>query len=255
MSAHACGWPRKFDLFGVQVSATNYEQAVDCIMDAAREHRSAAVTALAVHGLVTAARDKDYCRKVNTFEIISPDGQPVRWALNKFYASKLNDRVYGPELMLRCCKRATKEGTGVYLYGSKPHVVAALAKNLSSQCPGLRIVGAEPNTHYPLSAPEADELVQRINASGAGLLFLGMGCPRQETFCFEHHEKISAVSVCVGAAFDFHAGLKPMAPPWVQKRGLEWAFRLYCEPGRLWRRYLVTNTMFMLMVAGRILGR
>ena len=87
------------------------------------------------------------------------------------------------------------------------------------------------------------------------MLFLGLGCPRQEIFCYEHHERINAVSVCVGAAFDFHAGNKPQAPAWMQKRGLEWLFRLVSEPRRLWKRYLITNTKFMVLVARRMLGR
>ena len=253
MLSEADKWPRKCELFGVRVSATSYEEAVEAIVRAARGNESAAVTAFAVHGLVTAARDEKYRAQVNTFEIISPDGQPVRWALNRFYGAGLTDRVYGPELMLRCCKRAAKEGIGVYLYGSKPHILEPLVRNLSLACPGLRIVGAETPETFPLSNDKAEALIGRINDSGAGMLFLGLGCPRQEIFCHEHHEKIKAVTVCVGAAFDFHAGLKPTAPAWMQARGLEWLFRLWCEPGRLWKRYLVTNTTFMWLVAGRML--
>jgi len=253
MNSTQTNWPRKCDLFGVRVSATSYDEAVDAIAHAARQNKPAAVTAFAVHGLVTAADDKAYRDRVNTFQIVSPDGQPVRWALNKFYDAQLNDRVYGPEMMLRCCQRAAKEGIGIYLYGSKPHVIEALVKNLPEKAPGLKIVGAEPNPHFPLTVEEADALVGRINASGAGLLFLGLGCPRQEDFCFENHQRINAVTLCVGAAFDFHAGNKPTAPAWMQKRGLEWLFRLWCEPGRLWKRYLITNTRFLMLVAGRML--
>ncbi len=253
MSAAVETWPDKCDLFGVRVSATCYDEAVNAIIAAAKRNNSAAVTAFAVHGLVTATRDEAYRRMVNTFEIISPDGQPVRWALNKFYKTNLNDRVYGPEMMLRCCKRAAAEGVAVFLYGSKPRVMEPLVRNLKEKCPGLRIVGAETPENFPLAPEQRDALIRRINDSGAGLLFLGLGCPRQEIFCYENHERINAVTLCVGAAFDFHAGLKPTAPAWMQKRGLEWLFRFWCEPGRLWRRYLVTNTTFMMLVAGRML--
>ncbi|HEX8525129.1 MAG TPA: WecB/TagA/CpsF family glycosyltransferase, partial [Tepidisphaeraceae bacterium] len=231
-------WPNKQDLFGVKVSATSYDEAVECIIAAAKKNQSAAVTAFAVHGLVTAAREKGYREMVNTFEIISPDGQPVRWALNKFYDAGLNDRVYGPEMMLRTCKRAAKDGVGIYLYGSKPHIMEPLVRNLSLACPGLRILGAETPENFPLTPEQRDALIKRVNDSGAGVLLLGLGCPRQEIFCYENHEKIHAVTICVGAAFDFHAGVKPTAPSWMQKRGLEWLFRLWCEPRRLWRRYL-----------------
>ncbi len=255
MSATQTNWPRKCDLFGVRVSATSYDEAVEAIAQAARQNKSAAVTAFAVHGLVTAAGDHDYRDKVNTFDIVSPDGQPVRWALNKFYDAQLKDRVYGPEMMLRCCQRAATDGISIYLYGSKPHVIDALVRNLPEKAPRLKIAGAEPNPHFPLAKQEVDALIQRINASGAGILFLGLGCPRQEIFCFETHQRISAVTLCVGAAFDFHAGNKPTAPGWMQKRGLEWLFRLWCEPGRLWKRYLLTNSRFLMLVAGRMLRR
>jgi len=239
----------------VRVSATSYDEAVDCIARAARDNKSAAVTAFAVHGLVTAADDKQYRDQVNTFEIVSPDGQPVRWALNRFYDANLADRVYGPEMMLRTCQRAARDGIGVYLYGSKPQVIDALVRNLPEKAPGLKIVGAEPNPHFPLSDGETDALIDRINKSGAGIVFLGLGCPRQEQFCYETHERINAVTLCVGAAFDFHAGNKPTAPAWMQKRGLEWLFRLVCEPRRLFKRYLITNTRFVMLVAGRMLRR
>jgi len=248
-------WPQKCELFGVRVSATSYDEAVDCIAAAAKRNQSAAVTAFAVHGLVSAAQDDAYRAQVNTFEIISPDGQPVKWALNKFYKSGLRDRVYGPEMMLRCRQRAANEGIKVFLYGSKPHIMEPLVRNLLLKCPGLQIAGAETPEHFPLTREQSDALIKRINESGAGMLFLGLGCPRQEIFCYEHHDQINAVTLCVGAAFDFHAGVKAMAPPWMQKRGLEWLFRLWCEPRRLWRRYLVTNTTFMFLVAGRMLGR
>ena len=256
MNAVSTDWPRKCDLFGVRVSATSYDEAVDCIARAARANKSAAVTAFAVHGLVTAADDKEYREQVNTFEIVSPDGQPVRWALNKFYDAQLGDRVYGPEMMLRTCQRAARDGIGVYLYGSKPHVIDALVRNLPEKAPGLKIVGAEPNPHFPLSKQEVDDLIDRINKSGAGILFLGLGCPRQEQFCFETHDRINAVTLCVGAAFDFHAGNKKMAPRWMQKRGLEWFYRLTQEPTRLWKRYFVIHTTFGYLLTRRlILGR
>lgn len=246
-------WPSRHDLFGVSVSATSYEDAADVILSAAKRRQSAVVTHLPVHGIVTAACDKEYRAKVNTFDMVAPDGQPVRWALNKFHATSLSDRVYGPELMLRLCRRAADEGVGVYLYGSTPDVVDRLKNELSAQCPGLRIAGSESPPFRPLSAEETTAAVDRINASGAGLVFIGLGCPRQDVFAFENRDRIHAVQLCVGAAFDFHAGNKKMAPPWMQKRGLEWLFRLKEEPKRLWKRYLVTNSIFVGLVLRRML--
>ncbi len=255
-AAPAQRWPHKHDLFGVSVSVTNYDEAATCVIDAARRGEGGVVTHMAVHALVTAAKDAAYREKINTFDLVAPDGQPVRWALNHFARANLPDRVYGPELMLRLCARAAEVGIGVYLYGSTPQVVERLRDNLLAQFPPLRIAGCEPSAFRKLTAQETAEFVNRVNASGAGLLFLGLGCPLQETFAFEHRASINPVQLCVGAAFDFHAGNKPMAPAWMQRGGLEWLFRLGSEPGRLWRRYLFTNTTFCLLFLRRsLIGR
>jgi len=247
-------WPPKHTLFGVTVSATDYEESARAVMAAAGRREGGVVTHLAVHALVTAARDASYRAKVNTFEVVAPDGQPVRWALNWFEKTALPDRVYGPELMVRLCRRAADVGVGVYLYGSKPAVVRSLRDKLLERFPALRVVGCEPSAFRPLTPEEDGALVRRVNDSGAGLLFLGLGCPLQESFAYEHRRSIKAVQLCVGAAFDFHAGNKRMAPPWMQRGGLEWLFRLTQEPGRLWRRYLVTNATFCLLFARRLVA-
>jgi exopolysaccharide biosynthesis WecB/TagA/CpsF family protein len=246
-------WPEKRTMFGVRMSATDYDQLVPVIAKAAVRRDGGAVTHLAVHGLVSAVTDSAYRARINEFDVIAPDGMPVRWAMNFFEKLSLPDRVYGPELMIRLCRHAAKHGIKVYLYGSTREVVEALTENLSAQLPHLEIVGAEPSLFRPLTAHEDKQLVRRINDSGAGLLFVGLGCPRQEIFAAEHRHTIKAVQMCVGAAFDFHAGNKSMAPRWLQDHGLEWLYRLTQEPGRLWRRYLFTNTTFCLLCMRRLL--
>jgi exopolysaccharide biosynthesis WecB/TagA/CpsF family protein len=238
-------WPRKVDVFGVNISVTHYDEAVAIILRAAAQGQRGIVSAYAVHGLVTASRDPALRAKMNTFDLVTPDGQPVRWAVNLLHGAGLPDRVYGPELMLRLCRAAGLAGVPIYLYGSTPSVVESLQANLGRQFPALTIAGWEPNPHRPLSAAEDRALVARINRSGARLVFIGLGCPRQELFAHEHRDVIEAVQICVGAAFDFHAGIKKMAPPWMQRHGLEWFYRLTQEPGRLWQRYLVTNSLFL----------
>ena len=239
------GWPRRCDLFGVRVSATTYEEVCDAIVDAVRAAQPAVVSFYAVHAIVTASMDRDLLRKVNDFDVIAPDGQPVRGALNRLYDAGLPDRVCGPELMLRLCQRAALEAIPIYLYGSSPAVIEALSENLTQKYPGLIIAGAESPPFRKLSAEEDEEMVRRINESGAGIVFIGLGCPKQDHFAADHRDRIRAVQCCVGAAFDFHAGVKKPAPVWMQRRGLEWAYRLIQEPRRLWRRYLVTNTLFI----------
>ncbi len=214
-------------------------------MQAAKEQRPLLVDHMPVHGLIEACQDSSLNEKIRHFDIVAPDGQPVRWALNRFYGSGLSDRVYGPELMLRLCRQAERERVGVYLYGSQQAVLEQLQDNLLRQFPKLRIVGAESPPFRPLTAEEDQAAVERINDSGAGLIFLGLGCPKQEHFAYDHRERINGVQLCVGAAFDFHAGCKKMAPKWMQRNGLEWAFRLMTEPRRLWKRYLLTNWLFM----------
>lgn len=238
-------WPHKHNLLGIAISATTYEEALSMIIRAAKRKAPATVTHLAVHGLVTASSDSSLMSKINSFDIVAPDGQPVRWALNLLYNTKLPDRVCGPELMLILCRRAAESDIGIYLYGSKPHVVEKLRENLLKQFPSLQIVGYEPSVFRSLTEAEDNALVNRINRSGAGIVVIGLGCPLQEKFAYEHRNSIKAVQVCVGAAFDFHAGNKKMAPVWMQRNGLEWLFRLLTEPRRLWRRYLVTNTIFL----------
>lgn len=255
MTDNVSNWPERRALFGVRMSATHYEQLGRIIFHAARRREGGAVTFLAVHGLVTAALDAKFRAQVNRLDGVACDGQPVRWAMNRFERTGLTDRVYGPEMMRRACRRAADEGIGIYLYGSTQQVIDLLKKNLTDQFPNLRIVGAEPSAFRELTDQEDRELINRINDSGAGILFVGLGCPRQEIFAAEHRHSIQAVQLCVGAAFDFHAGNKAMAPSWMQKRGLEWLFRLTQEPGRLWRRYLLTNSAFCLLCMRRMLVR
>ena len=249
-------WPRKVDLLGVEVSATTYDELVPKLIAAAHRRESALATFLPVHGVVTAARDVKYRYRINAFDVVGPDGQPVRWAINQLHlnalGTPLTDRVYGPELMMRLCAAAANEGVSIYLYGSTPQVLGALQLKLEERCPGLHVAGAESPPFRPLSADETADVIQRMNASGAGLIFIGLGCPRQDVFAHDNRHAIKAVQLCVGAAFDFHAGTKKTAPAWMQKRGLEWLFRLVQEPGRLWKRYLVTNTLFCGLMAKRI---
>jgi exopolysaccharide biosynthesis WecB/TagA/CpsF family protein len=242
-------WPRKVDLFGVGVSVTTYDEAVALVLDAAEHRRRAIVACQAVHAVVTAGRDAMLRMMVNDFELVTPDGQPVRWAMNLLHAAGLSQRVYGPELMLRLCEGAAERGIGVYLYGGTPEVLDKLQANLSNVFPTLRIVGAESPPFRDLSDAEDRAVIERIDSSGAGIAFIGLGCPKQDRFAHAHRASICSVQVCVGAAFDFHAGVKPMAPDWMQRHGLEWLFRFAQEPRRLWRRYLVTNSWFLAMLA------
>jgi exopolysaccharide biosynthesis WecB/TagA/CpsF family protein len=246
-------WPPKCSLFGVQVSALTREEGCDAVMAAARNRVPAIVSAFAVHALIEASSSPELARKVNQFGIVLPDGQPLRWALNWLYGAGQKETVQGFELMTSLCERAAEEGVSIYLYGSSPETLAKLEANLVAKFPALVVAGVESPPFRPLTAEEDAEMVDRVNASGAGIMFLGLGCPKQDRFASEHADRIEAVQFCVGAAFDFLAGSKPAAPYWLQKRGLAWVFRLYQEPRRLWKRYLVTNSIFLKRLAGQFI--
>lgn len=242
-------WPAKRDLFGLQVSCVQYDEAVECIIAAAEAGEPAVVSCHAVHAVMTISEDATIRPLANRFAMITPDGQPVRWALNWLYGAKLKERVYGPELMTRVLSQAAERGLPIYLYGGSPETLVRLEANLLRTFRGLKIAGSCSPPFRTLQEAELADVANEINASGAQIVFIGLGCPKQDHFAARQAEKIRAVQLCVGAAFDFHADAKPIAPPWMQRCGLEWAFRLCCEPRRLWKRYLVTNTKFCLRLA------
>lgn len=243
----------KHNIIGILIDAVDYSAAVDRIVRAARGRRPMTVSALAVHGLMTGVLDSEHKYRLNRFDLLVPDGQPVRWALNLLHGTQLRDRVYGPNLMLAACARAAEEGLGVFLYGSTQEVLLGLRTHLENRFHGLRITGMEPSKFRRLSTEERNDLISRVRSSGADTIFVGLGCPRQEIWAYELREDLSMPILAVGAAFPFLAGKIPQAPKWMQDRGLEWLFRLFVEP-RLWRRYVFLNPTYALLVAFQFLG-
>jgi N-acetylglucosaminyldiphosphoundecaprenol N-acetyl-beta-D-mannosaminyltransferase len=238
----------KQNILGILMNAVDYEAAVEFVIRSARERRGAAISALAVHGLMTGVLDGEQKYRLNHFDLLVPDGHPVRWALNALYRTGLPDRVYGPNLTLKVCKRAEEEKLPVYFYGSTPQVLAGVRRYLQARFPALIVAGMEPSKFRRLNAAEKGEAVARIRASGAAIAFAGLGCPRQEVWAYEFREALSMPVLAVGAAFPFFAGEVPQAPQWVQDRGLEWLFRLLAEPRRLWRRYVLLNPAYVALV-------
>lgn len=235
----------KVEIFGVGLSVVDYSRACQEIISAAKEHRSFAMSALAVHGLMESVADPDLRWLVNRIDLVTPDGQPVRWAMNLLHHTKLQDRVCGPDLTGLVCEAAAKEGIGIYLFGSTQETVEKLSRNLTEHFPGLIISGMQSDRFREATPEEDQEDILRINRSGAGIVLVGRGCPRQERWVAEHRGKINAVMMAVGAAFDYFTGSLDRAPRWMQRTGLEWLFRLIQEPRRLFGRYLVTNTKFL----------
>ncbi len=241
----------KKNILGVQVDAVDYEAAIQRIVDAAASREPLAVTATAVHGLMEGATDPEHQYRLNHLELVVPDGQPVRWALNKFHDAGLTDRVYGPNLMLKTCAAAEQHDIPIYLFGGTIELLERLSGKLTAQFPGLRIARLRPSKFRTTDEAEKQELIDDIVASGAGITMVGLGCPRQEIWAYEFKDHINMPVLAVGAAFNFHAGELDQAPPMLQKYGLEWAYRLAKEPKRLWRRYLLLNPYYLLLLANQ----
>jgi exopolysaccharide biosynthesis WecB/TagA/CpsF family protein len=244
----------KRNILGVRIDAVDYRAAVERIIVAARARRPMAVSALAVHGVVTGVLDPTHRFRLNQFDLLTPDGQPVRWALNWLHRTCLPERVYGPTLMLQVCQRSAEEQLPIFLYGGTAEVLDRLRCNLVKRLPNLSVAGVQPSQFRRLSPAERDDMAAAIRASGAAITFVGLGCPRQEVWAFELRQALSMPVVAVGAAFDFHAGRLPQAPRAWQDRGLEWLFRLLTEPRRLWKRYLLLNPLYLSLLLLQLTG-
>jgi N-acetylglucosaminyldiphosphoundecaprenol N-acetyl-beta-D-mannosaminyltransferase len=244
----------KRSVLGVQVDVVDYDGAVESILEAARDGRSLSVTALAVHGLMLGVLDQEQRYRLNSLNLAVPDGQPVRWALNWLYRVGLKDRVYGPTLTLAVCEKAEREGLPVYFYGATPEILLRLKENLLRAFPRLIFAGTSSSKFRRLTLGEKKQVVTNIRKSGASMVFVGLGCPRQEVWAYEFRDTLSCPVIAVGAALPFLAGTVPQAPEWMQARGLEWLFRLRTEPGRLWKRYLLLNPIFLALLLLQVSG-
>ena len=243
---------KKVDLFGIHYTVVDYTSAVKQIMEwvdglsnEAVVTKGYGVTALAVHGLIEGYKNPELKNQINEIDMVVPDGQPVRWAMNWFHNTGLKDRVYGPTLTLKLLQEAALRKIPIYFYGSKQSTLDLLRTSLINQFPTLQIVGMQADRFRDSTDTEKAYDRNVITNTGAKLVFVGRGCPRQEKWVAENKDHIPAVLIAVGAAFDFHAGTVRQAPTWMQNIGLEWLFRLLQEPKRLWKRYLQTNSLFL----------
>lgn len=246
--------PAKANILGVGVSITDYADVTRCVIEAARAQRRLLVSACDVHEIIEAIDDPVFAAVLNEFDIVTPDGQPVRWGLRWTRQARLRERVYGPTLTLHVCQAAARAGLPIYLYGSRSTTLRLLAARLSERIPGLQVAGSRAGRFRPLTEAEKTDDAADIVASGARVVFVGMGCPRQDWWIFHMRDRVALPMLAVGAAFDFHAGLVEQAPPILQDAGLEWLFRLAREPKRLWRRYVMMTPRYLPMIAQQALG-
>ena len=241
-------------VLGAPIDVITAAQAVARIAQWATARESRVVCICNAHSVVTAAQDSRFMGVIQRADMATPDGAPVAWMLRRQGAAG-QPRVSGPDLMLDWCAHAAETGQAIYLLGSTRDTLGRLQQQLLQRWPALRIAGSVSPPFRPLSDAEDTQIVQAINATGAGTVWVSLGCPKQEQWMDAHRGRVQAVMVGVGAAFDFHAGTQARAPQWMRNHGLEWLHRLASEPLRLWRRYAVTNTAFILRAARQLLSR
>jgi N-acetylglucosaminyldiphosphoundecaprenol N-acetyl-beta-D-mannosaminyltransferase len=231
-------------ILGTRVDPTSYQEAISRILEWAEKGESRTVCIANVHVIMEAHDSAEFQAMINAADLVTPDGMPLVWDL-RLQGHPQQGRVYGPDLTLQLIEAAAGAGIPVGFHGSTPEVLTALQSNFISRFPQLTVAYSYSPPFRTLTPDEDEESTRQINASGARILFVGLGCPRQERWIAEHKGRVQAVMLAVGAAFDFHAGNKPQAPSWMQNAGLEWLFRLATEPKRLWKRYLYHNPRFL----------
>ncbi len=237
---------RTRNLLGTDLAVTDYEGALGLVESMIAAGEPGYLCHAAVSALMNARRDDAAARALAGSTLVLPDGMPVVWALRAL-GERIEDRVYGPDLMLAACERSLETGARHFLYGGRDRdATVALAAGLRERFPGLAIAGSWTPPHRPLSEAEEDEVAGLIDGAGSDIVWVGLGSPKQELWMERMRPRLRApVLVGVGAAFDFHAGRVSQAPGWMQRRGLEWAYRLSREPRRLGPRYLRDNPAFV----------
>ena len=241
------------DILGMRVDGTIYKDTTNRVISWAESGDYRYVCIANVHMVMEAYDSEDFRNIINKADIITPDGMPIVLML-RILGLKGQQRVYGPTLMKHICEASAQSCVSVGFYGSTPETLKAFVHNLTDQFPNLKISYTYSPPFRSLTLEEDEALVKEINSSGTQILFVGLGCPKQERWMFAHRNRVKAVMVGVGAGFDFHAGTKKQAPKWMMQIGLEWLFRLCTEPKRLWRRYLYNNPRFLCLAAMQLLN-
>ena len=240
-------------IIGSRVDPISYAQATHQIIGWAKQHESRYVCVANVHMLMEAYDAPEFQNIVNAADLVTPDGMPLVWMLRCLGYSK-QERVYGPDLTVKLIEAAVMQEMGIGFYGGTVETLAQLTALFKEKYPNLQIKYSYSPPFRELTAAEDESVILAVNASGAEILFIGLGCPKQERWMAVHKGRIRAVMVGVGAAFDIHARQKPQAPAWMQHAALEWLFRLVSEPHRLWRRYLYHNPRFLALALLQLFG-
>lgn len=239
-------------ILGMKVNATSYLHAAATICDWAERREPRYVCVATVSQVMEGHDAPGFQQVMNRADLVTPDGMPLVWGL-RLLGCKKATRVYGPDLTPIILERAALGGLPVGFYGGSPQVLDRFVHVMTERFAGLRVAYAYSPPFRDLTPEEDQRVIQEISGSGARILFVGIGNPKQEFWMAAHRGKVEAVMIGVGAAFDFLAGAKPQAPRWMMGLGLEWLFRLATEPRRLWKRYLKQNPRFIVLFALQLL--
>jgi len=234
-------------VLGISVTALSFDDQMQTILNCAKRGESRTVCVANVHMLVEAHSDVDFAKVLDNADVITPDGMPLVWMMRQ-RGLHTQDRVAGLDIILALCKLAQLHNVSVFFVGSQTEILKRMRTRLDREFPQLQIAGMEPLPFRPLTPDEDEAIMKQINDSGAGLVFVSLGCPKQERWMDQHKGKIQAVMIGLGGAFPVYAGLKKRAPAWIRNIGLEWLYRLGQEPRRLASRYWVTNIAFLWML-------
>jgi N-acetylglucosaminyldiphosphoundecaprenol N-acetyl-beta-D-mannosaminyltransferase len=248
---HAAPTVASFIACGVRIDAHQIDTMVEQVLAWSKETTGRAVHLCNAYTLSLALHDESLTALLNNADVNLSDGMPLVWIARRLGLAHMRERVYGPDLMVATIDQGRARGLRHYLYGSTPEVIALLEANLRKQYPGVELVGVESGPFRPLTEAEELELAGRITDSGADVVWVGLGTPRQDLFVDRFRDLAPATFIAIGAAFDFHAGTKRQAPRVMQRFGFEWLFRLVTEPRRLWKRYLIGNGRFVWAVLRR----
>lgn len=235
-------------LWGIRVNAIGYRHSLEIMLKKAKSRQAFSVEYIAVNNLISAIVERDFRKTLAQFDLVLPDGKPIHWVLKYLHGQTQSDHTTAREQMLSICAMAVEQNLSIYLYGSTETTLQKLSVELLDLYPGLHIARTKASVFRSLSATETDDLVKDFNESGAGFIFVALGCPLQEQFVSIIARQTNAVTLCVGSAFEIHALIKRSPPRWVTQLGMEWLFRLLQDPQRLWKRYLFSNTVFIMLL-------
>jgi N-acetylglucosaminyldiphosphoundecaprenol N-acetyl-beta-D-mannosaminyltransferase len=239
-------------VIGFPVAAASFQEQADMILKWANQKLSKTVCVANVHMLIEGTQKPDFAKVLHSADLLTPDGMPLVWVM-KLLRGQPQDRVAGMELMLSLCQKAQTQNIGVFFVGSTPEILSRIKMRLEQDFPGLTVSGMEALPFRPLTPEEDITLIRQIHASGAGIVMVSLGCPKQEIWMYDHKERIQAVMLGLGGAFPVYAGVQKWAPLWVRQAGCEWLYRLLQEPKRLWKRYAVTIPPFVALACQQVI--